>query len=135
MGKADDTSPAAPGYPAVPLRALPLTSGPIKLLEPVSWPPSKMEATNKQDKQRRKDTTLFSGYQVEGGGEEAERSEGGHTHGMEGDLTLGGERTARRTDDVLRNCTLEPLISLLTKVTPPNKFKKTEQLPRLQPPV
>lgn len=44
--------------------------------------------------------------------------------GMEGDLTLVGEHTLRHTDDVLRNCTLESYIVVLTGVAPINLLLK-----------
>ena len=41
---------------------------------------------------------------------------------MEGDLTLGGEHAVQYTNDVLKNCTLETYIILLTNVTSINSI-------------
>ena len=48
---------------------------------------------------------------------------------MEGDLTLGGEHPEQYTDDVLRNCTPENYVILLTNVTPINSITIKSSLP------
>lgn len=75
-----------------------------------------LKATNEHDKQT-------TGWWSPGGSGEAHKGEGSNMV-TEGDLTSGGERATRHTDDVFWDCTPDTDVILLTSVAPINVTNK-----------